>query len=275
MNNPVLSIITVNYNNRAGLLQTLESIRSQSFDSYEHIIIDAGSTDGSKEIIQSYEKESSHLSYWISEPDKGIYDGMNKGIRQAHGEYLCFLNSGDCLCPDILNKVTFDGTDYLYGDVLMCYERKNKKRTYPDTLDLIYLSARSLHHQSCFIHRSLFQDKAYDTNYKIISDWAHSFQCIVMENCTYRHLPFVVSQCDGRGISSNGKALDKERIQWFQATYPAVLSQSFIDCNALEQAGFREVVHILGQTHKFKKRMKALILFLYRIHRLFSFKHSS
>ena len=91
----------------------------------------------------------------------------------------------------------------------------------------------------------------------------------------YRHLPFVVSQCDGRGISSNGKALDKERIQWFQATYPAVLSQSFIDCNALEQAGFREVVHILGQTHKFKKRMKALILFLYRIHRLFSFKHSS
>ena len=148
MNKPILSIITVNFNNVLGLLKTLESVSSQSFSSYEHIIIDAGSTDGSKEIIMQYQKKSPHLSYWSSEPDKGIYDGMNKGIEHAEGQYLYFLNSGDCLSQDVLSKIHFDGTEYLYGDTILFYKRKTKKRTYPDTLDLIYLSDNSLHHQS-------------------------------------------------------------------------------------------------------------------------------
>ena len=92
MNGPILSIITVNFNNNLGLLKTLESVSSQSFSSYEHIIIDAGSTDGSRETIIQYEKENPHLSFWSSEPDKGIYDGMNKGIDHAKGQYLYFLN---------------------------------------------------------------------------------------------------------------------------------------------------------------------------------------
>ena len=74
MNGPILSIITVNFNNNLGLLKTLESVSSQSFSSYEQIIIDAGSTDGSRETIIQYEKENPHLSFWSSEPDKGIYD---------------------------------------------------------------------------------------------------------------------------------------------------------------------------------------------------------
>jgi putative colanic acid biosynthesis glycosyltransferase len=155
MNGPILSIITVNFNNNLGLLKTLESVSSQSFSSYEHIIIDAGSTDGSRETIIQYEKENPHLSFWSSEPDKGIYDGMNKGIDHAKGQYLYFLNSGDCLSQDILAKIPFDGTEYLYGDTILFYKRKTKKRVYPDTLDLIYLSDNSLHHQSCFIRRNL------------------------------------------------------------------------------------------------------------------------
>jgi cellulose synthase/poly-beta-1,6-N-acetylglucosamine synthase-like glycosyltransferase len=87
MNGPILSIITVNFNNNLGLLKTLESVSSQSFSSYEHIIIDAGSTDGSRETIIQYEKENPHLSFWSSESDKGIYDGMNKGIDHAKGQY--------------------------------------------------------------------------------------------------------------------------------------------------------------------------------------------
>lgn len=90
MNGPILSIITVNFNNNLGLLKTLESVSSQSFSSYEHIIIDAGSTDGSRETIIQYEKENPHLSFWSSESDKGIYDGMNKGIDHAKGQYLYF-----------------------------------------------------------------------------------------------------------------------------------------------------------------------------------------
>lgn len=100
MRKPVLSIITVNLNNNLGLQKTLRSIQSQSYTDYEHIIIDANSTDGSLETIIKYTTETSHLSYWISEPDKGIYDGMNKGIAHAKGEYIFFLNSGDFLFDD-------------------------------------------------------------------------------------------------------------------------------------------------------------------------------
>ena len=89
-----LSIITINLNNKGGLMKTLDSVNSQSYTDYEHIIIDANSTDGSKELILEYEKKNPHLTYWISEPDKGIYDGMNKGITRAKGEYSqqqCFI----------------------------------------------------------------------------------------------------------------------------------------------------------------------------------------
>lgn len=85
--------------------------------SYEHIIIDANSTDGSKDTILKYEEKTTHLTYWCSEPDKGIYDGMNKGIERASGEYIYFLNSGDCLTENILQKIPLDGTGYIYGDI--------------------------------------------------------------------------------------------------------------------------------------------------------------
>ena len=75
---PKLSIITVNFNNNSGLSKTLESVRHQSFSSYEHIIIDAGSKDGSLETIKQYAEGNPHVTFWVSEPDKGIYDGMNK-----------------------------------------------------------------------------------------------------------------------------------------------------------------------------------------------------
>lgn len=77
-----LSIITINYNNREGLKKTIESVLSQTFTDYEYIIIDGGSTDGSRELIEQYQ---SHLSFWCSEPDKGIYNAMNKGIAKARG----------------------------------------------------------------------------------------------------------------------------------------------------------------------------------------------
>ena len=98
-----LSIITINKNDAKGLEKTLESIwKKQSFKDFEHIIIDGASTDNSINIIKKY---ASHLSYWVSEPDKGIYNAMNKGIIKAKGNYLLFLNSGDWLENDILARV--------------------------------------------------------------------------------------------------------------------------------------------------------------------------
>lgn len=87
-----LSIITINLNNLEGLKKTFESVFNQTFTDYEWIVIDGGSTDGSREFIEAHQDS---FSYWSSEPDRGIYNAMNKGILQANGEYLSFLNSGD------------------------------------------------------------------------------------------------------------------------------------------------------------------------------------
>ena len=120
-----LSIITVNLNNRDGLQKTIDSVICQTFRDFEWIVIDGGSTDGSKELIEQY---ADHFAYWVSEPDKGIYNAMNKGIKVAKGEYLQFLNSGDSLW----NETTLQGvvpffsgtTDIFYGDVAIMKEDK-------------------------------------------------------------------------------------------------------------------------------------------------------
>ena len=87
-----ISIITINYNNCEGLRRTIESVVNQTCRDFEYIIIDGGSTDGSVDVIKRY---ADNIDYWVSEPDKGIYNAMNKGIRMATGDYVQILNSGD------------------------------------------------------------------------------------------------------------------------------------------------------------------------------------
>ena len=106
------SIITVNFNNKEGLRKTIESVIHQSFCDFEYIVIDGGSTDGSMDIIKEYE---SHINYWVSEPDKGIYNAMNKGILKAQGDYINFMNSGDCLYD---NNVLNNTLPYLTADIV-------------------------------------------------------------------------------------------------------------------------------------------------------------
>src|SRR5574344_2490955 len=110
-----LSIITINYNNAEGLEKTIKSVINQTFTDYEYIIIDGGSTDGSTDIIKKYRE---NIDYWVSESDKGIYKAMNKGITYTHGEYLNFMNSGDCFhSSTVLNEVArnFNNTDIIIG----------------------------------------------------------------------------------------------------------------------------------------------------------------
>lgn len=273
MTNPILSIITVNYNNNLGLKKTIDSIKKQSFSSYEHIIIDAASRDGSITTIEEYEKENQKLSYWISENDKGIYDGMNKGIKKAQGEYFLFLNSGDCLLDDILSNINFNGTKYIYGDAMIIKNKKIITRKYPDKIDFIYLSNNSFNHQSCFIHKSLFVNELYDCDYKIISDWAHCFESIVQNKCSYNHIPLVISVCDGSGVSSNYSMLQKERQIWFRKKYPPLLSDAYIDCSKLDESGLRSIITLIYNTRKFKKRIKKIIYFLYKLNSIFSNKY--
>lgn len=200
-----LSIITINYNNRSGLQKTRDSVIVQSFRDFEWIVIDGGSTDGSKELI---EQNPEHLSYWVSEPDTGIYNAMNKGIRQAHGEYLLFLNSGDSLCCDDIVESFCCGNfkeDIISGNIIV-NDSIFDVRYSPDEseIDYLFMCNSTILHPSSFIKRSLFEKYGYyDESLKIVSDWKFFFQCLIQHSCSYRKWERCISSFNTMGISEN------------------------------------------------------------------------
>lgn len=199
-----LSIITVNLNNVIGLRKTIESVVSQSFTDYEWIVVDGGSNDGSRELIENFD---TRFSYWVSEPDTGIYNAMNKGIAHAHGDWLLFLNSGDWLfSDDVLEKVfsSEHQCDVLYGDVMYHWPdaRGKQLEVKPDSLSLYYFYTETLCHQTTFYKKDIFNSHRYNEEFRICSDWALYIQ-LMLEGYRFCHLPFCISNFPQDGISSN------------------------------------------------------------------------
>lgn len=199
-----ISIITINYNNKKGLEKTIKSIISQTQRDYEFIIIDGGSTDGSKELIESYSEE---LDYWVSESDAGVYNAMNKGIKVANGDFVIFMNSGDCFFETtILEKVNLllvDGCDIYYGDNYKIKPHSKRKKTYPEKLSFSFFYSSCINHQSTFIRRQLFFDYfLYNETFKIVSDWEFFIYTICLENRPYKYLKMTICNYDFTGISS-------------------------------------------------------------------------
>lgn len=202
---PKLSIITVNYNNLIGLKKTLDSVFNQTFSDYEYIIIDGGSIDGGKEYIQEH---ASKFVYWVCEKDGGVYEAMNKGIQQANGDYLLFLNSGDCFFDsETLSKLfsyPFD-EDIVYGDVV--WEKFDESDTqmhqrFPDKISFDYFTKNSLPHQSSLIKKKLFDTVGlYDEKCRIAADWAFFILAIYKYNFSYLHIDVPISICGRDGIS--------------------------------------------------------------------------
>jgi glycosyltransferase involved in cell wall biosynthesis len=168
-----VSIITAVYNAAPTLEECLLSVRSQSYDDVEHIVIDGGSTDGSVEIIQ---RHSSLLAYWVSEPDGGVFDAWNKGLSVASGEWIAFLGAEDVLLPDAVSKylTVCGGTDALYVSSLVRYIRPglpDKILGRPWSWPAFQRKMTTAHVGS--LHRfDLFRKYGnYDTSYKIVGDY--------------------------------------------------------------------------------------------------------
>lgn len=201
-----LSIITVNYNNIEGLQKTLDSVISQSYKDFEWIVIDGDSSDGSKALI---EKSAKYFSFWCSEPDKGVYDAMNKGILKARGEYCLFLNSGDFLLNrNVLKDVFYVSRD---KDILVGWIERTMygKRVLDKGFDTASITIRhllrnSLPHQATFIKRELFDKYGlYDDTLKIVSDWKFFMQSIILHNATLENLRIPIAYYEGGGLSDN------------------------------------------------------------------------
>ncbi|MCX6165559.1 MAG: glycosyltransferase family 2 protein, partial [Ignavibacteriae bacterium] len=164
---PKISIVTVLYNNRVNFLNTLNSVKSQDYSNIEYIVIDGGSTDGTIDVIKQNE---SAISKWISEPDKGIYAAMNKGINLVTGDYIWFLNGGDMIYSNGTLKEIFSANqnaDVYYGDTELVDDEgksygKRKLKTPPENL-----TWRSMIDGMVITHQSLIIKKETVTQYDL------------------------------------------------------------------------------------------------------------
>ena len=250
-----LSIITVNLNNAEGLRKTLDSVFIQTFRDYEHIIIDGASTDGSIEIIKQYAEKAqsselrvqssefiAHSSvYWLSEPDKGVYNATNKGILRAKGEYCLFLNSGDYFVNgNVLDKVfAIPFTeDVVYGFLGGAKNGEIEMMTSPKEVTLRTFVEGTIHHTgNAFIRRDAFDRWGlYDENLKIASDRKWFLKAIGLDVATTRYIDVMTSVFDCNGISSTQKTLnDLEKKQMFEELIPRRILADYLQFNAFDE----------------------------------------
>lgn len=174
MNQPLISIITVVYNGEQTLQQTMNSVFNQTYKSIEYIIIDGGSNDGTIELIKANEK---HIDYWISEPDEGLYDAMNKGISKANGELIGMINSDDWYELDAIEIVV---SEYL-KDTSKRIFHANRFDVYPNGEKKVFAFnpsiikfkyfAMTYNHPTMFVSSKVYKDYKYNIYLKVFSDY--------------------------------------------------------------------------------------------------------
>lgn len=178
MSAPQISIITVVYNAAEQLQRTIHSVVSQDYPYLEYIVVDGGSTDGSRELIASY---GNKVSQWVSEPDKGIYDAMNKGLRMAQGHYVWFLNAGDTLpaaqtvSEMVAGLPAGPSPSVIFGETMICNEKGTvigpRRKKAPDILSWkSFREGMVVCHQAILVERTLAD--LFDRQYRISADFA-------------------------------------------------------------------------------------------------------
>lgn len=194
-----ITVITVTFNAREALERTIQSVIRQDYSALEYIIIDGGSQDGSLELINQY---SPQLAHWTSEPDRGIYDAMNKGIACAQGEYCIFMNAGDTFTDEhVVSRVFSElhpAADVIYGDILKNGRLKKS------------LSPRNCHkmfycHQSAFTSTACLLDFPFDTAHRYSADFKQAKQ-LILAGKRFRHLPVAVAHFDTHGVSNTQRS---------------------------------------------------------------------
>jgi len=244
-----LSIITINYNNANGLKKTMESVLAQTSQEFEYIVVDGGSTDGSKEVIMHFAHHltisPSHHLLWLSEPDAGIYNAMNKGIRMAKGEYVQFLNSGDYL---VANDVTARMLNFLnrrnqelktnnekeisivYGNMLKVLKDGSVfyNKEIPNVSMLTFFRG-TINHSSAYIQKKLFdQYGLYDESLKIVADWKFYLITVGLHNEKLEYADIDMTYFDTSGISNTNSVQDRdERRIVLEALLPPLVLKDY------------------------------------------------
>ena len=224
-----VSIITITYNNLDGLKKTRESIISQTYGDYEWIVIDGGSTDGTREFLQEHAEE---MSYWCSEKDEGVYNAQNKGTSQASGDYCIYMNAGDTFYDkEVLEKVFSEvhEEDILYGDWAQVFPNGKKKYIEPgNSVDYAFFFVDNICHQAMFIKTSLLKESPYDETYRLYADWAKWTEFAYKgKTFKYIHQRICYFMMDGMS-AENEENNEKERKRVIEECYPGSLKSMML-----------------------------------------------
>jgi glycosyltransferase involved in cell wall biosynthesis len=208
---PTISIITVVRNGEQSIERTIKSIISQTYKNIEYIIIDGKSADGTVSKIQKYQQ---NINYWISEPDGGIYDAMNKGVRASSGDWLLFINADDYL---ISATIIEEAVYYLstcemliaYGKINFMYPNGSVASYGSEWSELKYRFrnvAACIPHQATFHAKKLFVGEYFDTSFRIAGDYDFLLRHLKDHDACF--IPLTISNMDGSGISATASKID-------------------------------------------------------------------
>ena len=201
-NRSLVTIITVVLNGKNLLKQTIQSVLDQGFDNIEYIIVDGGSTDGTLEIIKKYDDQ---IAYWVSEPDKGIYDAMNKGIERATGEWINFMNAGDIFYESNTIKKIFlhdyPGIDVIYGDHTIIYDEYNSKIWKAKDIDHLW-KGMIFCHQSSFVRTDLMKKHKFQLDNKISADFNFLYT-LYLKGHKFQNSRIIISSVLADGLSGS------------------------------------------------------------------------
>lgn len=199
---PLITIVTVSYNAASTIERTILSVVHQTYSDVQYIVIDGGSTDGTIDIVKKY---SNRISYWVSEPDDGIYDAMNKSISFVKGDWILFLGADDMLHSEsmieLVSQYFTNKTAIYYGNVLF----QPSKLLYGGVYDQLTIIKKNICHQAIFYPKSVFDKYHYDTKYKIYADYNLNIICFGDSSFTFQYIDFVIAEFYELGASGTFK----------------------------------------------------------------------
>lgn len=251
MKQPKITVITASYNAKNTIEQTISSVVNQDYPDIEYVIVDGGSIDGSVSIIEEY--ASSYNIKWVSEPDQGLYDALNKGVQMATGDYIEIIGADDALVSaDIISRVVGEmesNTDIFAGQVWYVDEDSKKQFPYTNTS----MRNRSAYrggmspHAAMFARRELLLQYPFDTSYRIAGDYKFFLQCYYDEKVQIQYSDIMVAFFATSGVSSDVESAWREERRLYSE-----LKLSFRSYNSADSSWLaRMIKYTLVATHLF------------------------
>lgn len=242
---PLISIITVVFNGKYCLEETIQDVIHQTYPNIEYIVVDGGSTDGTLDIIHKYENV---IDYWVSEKDAGIYDAMNKGIDLASGKWINFMNAGDTFYSRDVITDLFNTNEHpesvIYGHVHVRYDEGFSKIKKVGKLSRLWLGMQFCH-QSALIQTDYHKENKYNIKNKIAAD-LEFFYKLYKNDATFKYMDVIISSVTAGGVSDTNRIktiiASKEAISKHKNKLMVNIAYSLILLNIIIRSLFRKIL---------------------------------